>query len=98
MKGGCGPTVGACSGLDVTRHLSCVGRGSILIAIPLSLVVCMSYNNRPGVLTSGARMVSDPLLWEGLSWTGLLWAFMIKDSFPSPPFVFLSTLQYFCLF
>ena len=38
----------ACSDLVVIRYVSCVGRGSILIAIPLSLVVCMSYNNRPG--------------------------------------------------
>ena len=38
----------ACSDLVVIRYISCVGRSSILIAIPLSLVVCMSYNNRPG--------------------------------------------------
>ena len=38
----------ACSDLVVIRYVSCVGRSSILIVIPLSLVVCMSFNNRPG--------------------------------------------------
>ena len=45
IQGGCGPT---CNDQVVIRYLSCVGRSSILIVIPLSLVVCMSYNNRPG--------------------------------------------------
>ena len=62
----CGPTVVACSDLVVIRYLSCVG---ILIAIPLSLVACMSYNNRPGA-ASKASLDSDPLMWEGfkLDW------------------------------
>ena len=38
----------ACSDLVVIGYISCVGRSSTPIAIPLSLVVCMSYNNRPG--------------------------------------------------
>ena len=38
----------ACSDLVVIRYIHCVGRSSTLIAIPLSLVVCMSYTNRPG--------------------------------------------------
>ena len=61
----------ACSDLVVIRYISCVGRRSILIAIPLSLVVCMPYNNRPGA--SGASLDSNPLLWEGfkLDWFAL---------------------------
>ena len=41
-------TVGASSDLVAVSCISCVGRRSMLIAIPLSLVVYGSYNNRPG--------------------------------------------------
>ena len=41
-------TVGACSDLVAISCISCVGRRSMLIAIPLSLVVYGFYNNRPG--------------------------------------------------
>ena len=37
-----------CSDLVAISCISCVGRRSMLIAIPLSLVVYRFYNNRPG--------------------------------------------------
>ena len=65
--------MGAWSDLVVISYVSCVGRGSILIAIPLSLVVCKSYSNRPGAtLLVGPAWIPTRYCGKVSSWTGLL--------------------------